>query len=151
MPRRVLWADHARDVNILIWTSRKSVDHGKNDRVMIHGDVTRADGRRSKYFVHMSEMMRSRVRRPAPSILGYWSNLGRNRAGYLARPTTKPPETQIYFINHRSGAFPALRLRTVVRGERASGSIVNRTTGLWSIWVVASLTLAYLASDLVFN
>ena len=35
-------------MNILIWTSRKSVDHGTNDRVMVHGDVTRADGRRSK-------------------------------------------------------------------------------------------------------
>ena len=135
-------AAHARDVNILIWTSRKSVDHGTNDRVMVHGDGTRADGRRSKYFVHMSEMMRSRVRRPAPSILGYWSNVGRNRAGYLARPTTKPPENQIYFINHRYRAFPALRLRTVVRGERPSQSIVNRTTALWSIWMVASLILA---------
>ena len=40
-------AAHARDVNILIWTSRKSVDHGTNDRVMVHGDGTRADGRRS--------------------------------------------------------------------------------------------------------
>ena len=30
-------------------------------------------------------------------------------------------------------------LITVVRGERASRSIVNRTTALWSIWVVASL------------
>ena len=37
----------ARDVNILIWTSRKSIDHGTNDRVMVHGDGTRADGRRS--------------------------------------------------------------------------------------------------------
>ena len=42
-------ADHARDVNILIWTSRKSVDHGTNDRVMVHGDGTRVDGRRSGY------------------------------------------------------------------------------------------------------
>jgi hypothetical protein len=41
-------AAHARDVNIFIWTSRKSVDHGTNDRVMVHGDVTRADGRRSE-------------------------------------------------------------------------------------------------------
>ena len=38
----------ARDVNILIWTSRKSVGHEKNDRVMVHGDDTRADGRRSR-------------------------------------------------------------------------------------------------------
>ena len=46
--RRVLLAAHARDVNILIWTSRKSVGHGINDRVMVHGEGTRADGRRSK-------------------------------------------------------------------------------------------------------
>ena len=49
---------------------------------------------------------------------------------------------QIYFINHGSGPFLVLRLRTVVRGERASRSIVNRTTALWSIWKVASLILA---------
>ena len=66
----------------------------------------------------------------------------RVQAGYLALPITEAPETQIYFINHRSGAFLVLRLRTVVRGERASRSIVNRTTALWSIWVVASLILA---------
>ena len=140
-------AAHARDVNILIWTSRKSVDHGTNDRAMVHGDGTRADGLRSKYFVHMSEMMRSRVRRPAPSIFGSRSNVVDNQAGYRARPTTKASETQIYFINHRSGAFLALRLRTVVRGERASRSIVNRTTALWSIWMVASLILAGLGLE----
>ena len=60
----------------------------------------------------------------------------------MARPTTEAPQTQIYFTTHGSGAFPALRLRTVVRGERASRSIVNRTTALWSIWIVASLILA---------
>ena len=27
----------------------------------------------------------------------------------MARPRTKAPETQIYFITHRSGAFPGLR------------------------------------------
>ena len=72
------------------------------------------------------------------------------QAGYLARPTTKAPETQIIFTNHRSGAFPVLRLRTVVRGERASRSIVNRTTGLWSIWMMASLIPAGLGAELVF-
>ena len=41
-------ATHARDVNICIWTSRKSVSHETNDRVMVHGDGTRADGRRFK-------------------------------------------------------------------------------------------------------
>ena len=65
-----------------------------------------------------------------------------SQAGYLALPTTKAPETQIYFITHWSGAFLVLRLRTVVRGERASRLIVNRTTGFWSNWVVASLILS---------
>ena len=60
----------------------------------------------------------------------------------MARPRTKSPETRIYFINHRSGANSVPRVRTVVRGERASRSIVNRTTALWSIWMVASLILA---------
>ena len=41
-------------------------------------------------------------------------------------------------------------VRTVVRGERASRSIVNRTTALWSIWVVASLILAGLGVGAVF-
>ena len=40
-------AAHARDVNIFIWTSRKSVDHKTNDRGRVHGDGTRAAGRRS--------------------------------------------------------------------------------------------------------
>ena len=72
------------------------------------------------------------------------------QASYLARPTTKAPETQIYFINHRSGAVLVLRLRTVVRGERASRSIVNKTTALWSIWMAASLMLAGLGFAAVF-
>ena len=50
-------ATHARDVNICIWTSRKSVDHGKNDRVMVHGDGTRADGRRSGFKAHLGEIV----------------------------------------------------------------------------------------------
>ena len=89
-------------------------------------------------------------RRTAPSILGSRSNVVGSQAGYLARPVTEAPETQIYFINHRSGAFLVFRQRTVVRGERASRSIVNRTTALWSIWMVASLILAYLALELVY-
>ena len=140
--KRVLLAAHARDVNIFIWTSHKSVDHGTNDRVMVHGEGTRADGRRPGFKAHMIEMLGPRVRRPAPSILGSRSNVVSSRAGYLARPTTKAPETQIYFITHRPGAFPVPRIRTVVRGERASRSIVNRTTALWSIWIVASLIVA---------
>ena len=43
-------AAHARDVNIVIWTARKSVDHETNDLIKVHGDGTRADGRRSKLF-----------------------------------------------------------------------------------------------------
>ena len=109
---------------------------------MVHGDGTRADGRRSGAEPEISEMVRSRDRRVAPSILGSRSNVVRNQAGYLARPGTKSPETQIYYINHRSGANSVPRVRTVVRGERASRSIVNRTTASWSIWVVASLVLA---------
>ncbi len=46
-------AAHARDVNIFIWTSLKSVGHETNDRVMVHGDGTRADGRRSKIYVSL--------------------------------------------------------------------------------------------------
>ena len=78
-------------------------------------------------------------------------NVVRAQAGYLAHPTTKAPETQIYFINHRSGANSVPRVRTVVRGERASRSIVNRTTALWSIWMMASLILAGLGIELIFT
>ena len=38
--------------------------------------------------------------------------------------------------------FLCSSVRTVVRGGRPSRSIVNRTTALWSIWMVASLILA---------
>ena len=69
----------------------------------------------------------------------------------MARPTTEAPQTQIYFTTHGSGAFPVPRVRTVVRGERASRSIVNRTTALWSIWMVSSLILAGLGFTPVFN
>ena len=64
---------------------------------------------------------------------------------------TEAPETQIYFITHWSGANSVPRVRTIVRGERASRSIVNRTTALWSIWIVESLILACLGSELVFT
>ena len=46
-------AAHARDVNILIWTSRKSVGRGINDRAKVHGEGTRADGRRFGYSAHI--------------------------------------------------------------------------------------------------
>ena len=144
-------AAHAWDVNIFIWTSRKSVDHETNDRVLVHGDGTRADGRRSMFCGRLNEILGSRDRRAAPSIFGYRSNVVGSQAGYLARPRTKAPETQIYFITHRSGAFPVPRVRTVVRGERASRSIVNRTTALWSIWMVSSLILADLGSELALD
>ena len=55
---------------------------------------------------------------------------------------TVAPETQIYFINHWPGAFLEVRLRTVVRGDWASRSIVNRTTAARFLGVVASLVLA---------
>ena len=135
-------AAHARDVNILIRTSRKSVDHGTNDRVMVHGDGTRADGRRLWFYAHINEIVESRGGQAAGSFRNKKCNVVHAQAGYLARPTTKAPEKQIYFTNHRSGANSVPRVRTVVRGERASQSIVNRTTVLWSIWMVASLILA---------
>ena len=85
---------------------------------------------------HLREIVGSGDRRPAPSILGSRSNGVGNQAGYLARTVTEAPETQIYFIKHRSGALLVPRVRTVVRGERASQSIVNSLTALWSIGVV---------------
>ena len=72
------------------------------------------------------------------------------RTGWIDRPRTEAPKTQIHFTTHRSGAFLVLRQRTVVRGERASRSIVNRTTALWSIWMVSSLILAGLVYFVVF-
>ena len=69
----------------------------------------------------------------------------------MARSVTEAPKTQIYFITHGSGANSVPRVRTVVRGEWASRSIVNRTTALWSIWIVASLILAGLAYFAIFD
>ena len=117
---------------------------------MVHGDDTRADGRRSRCKAHLSEIVDAEDRVGAGAFGNRKSNVVDVQAGYLARPTTKAPETQIYFINHRSGANSVPRVRTVVRGERASRSIVNRTTALWSIWVVASLILAGLTYFPVF-
>ena len=107
--------------------------------VMVHGLMVAGPG----LLPILSEIVGSRDRPSRPrSIWVNKSNVVGAQAGYLARPTTKAPETQIYFINHRSGANSVPRVRTVVRGERASRSIVNRTTALWSIWMVASLILA---------
>ena len=96
----------------------------------------------------LTEIVGSQVSLGAGAFGNRKSNVVAAQAGYLARPGTEVPETQIYFTTHRSGAFPVLRLRTVVRGERASRSIVNKTTALWSIWGVASLILAGLGSGL---
>ena len=64
---------------------------------------------------------------------------------------TEAGDAQIYITAHGSGAVPVLRVRTVVRGERARRSIVNRITALWSSWIVASLILAGLGSELVYT
>ena len=137
-------------MNICIWSLRKSAGHEINDRAMVHGDGTRADGRRSSHPAHNPLIVGSRDQRGDGAFGNRKSNVGHAQANYLAHTTTKAPETQIYFINHRSGAFPVLRQRTVVRGERASRSIVNRTTALWSIWMVSSLILAGLVYFVVF-
>ena len=47
----------ARGVYICICSARKSVGHETNDRVMVHGDGTRADGRRSGFKAHLSEIV----------------------------------------------------------------------------------------------
>ena len=141
-------AAHARDVNIFIWSSRKSVGHETNDRVMVHGDGTRAAGRRFKIYVRINKILGSQGGRGARSLRIKKSNVVDVQAGWLARTGTEAPETQFYFITHGSGAFPVPRVRTVARGERASWSIVNRTTVFWSIYIVASLILAYLALEL---
>ena len=145
--RRVLWAAHAWDVNILIWTARKSVGRGINDRVMVHGDDTRADGRRYRFGAQINKISRSCSDRAAQSNRVTLSNVVAVQPGWMDRPVTEAPQTQIYFINHWSGAKSVPRVRTVVRGERASGSIVNRTTALWSIWIVSSLILARSESE----
>ena len=143
-------AAHARDVNIFIWTSLKSIDHGTNDRAMVHGDVTRADGRISGQCAHLSKILGPRRPTTRAEHRGVSSNVVGAQPGYMARPTTKLPETHIYFITHGSGANSVPRVRTVVRGEWASRSIVNRTTALWFIWMVSSLILAGPGSELVF-
>ena len=68
----------------------------------------------------------------------------------MDRPITEAPQTQIYFIKHGSGVFLEVRLRTVVRGDWASRSIVNRTTAARFLGVVESLILACLGSGPVF-
>ena len=115
--------------------------------VMVHGLMVAGPGLVPRFH----KILWSRVRRGAPSIFGSQSNVVYNQADYLPRPGTEAPETQIYCTNHRSGANSVPRVRTVVRGERASRSIVNRTTALWSIWMVASLILAGAGSELLYT
>jgi len=106
--------------------------------VMVHGLMVAGLGLVPRF----NEIAGSQVGRGAGAFGNRKSNVVHAQAVYLARSTTKAPETRIYFITHRSGAFPVPRVRTVVRGERPSRSIVNRTTALWSIWMVSSLILA---------
>ena len=115
--------------------------------VMVHGLMVAGPGLEPR----LTEIVGSQVGQGAGAFGNRKSNVVHAQAGYLALPTTEAPETQIYFITHRSGAFLVLRLRTVARGERASRSIVNRTTALWSIWMVTSLILAGLGAKLVFT
>ena len=68
----------------------------------------------------------------------------------MDHPSTEATPTQIYFITHGSGAFPVLRPRTVNAGERASRSIVNRTTAARSLGVMESLVLVGPGSGPVF-
>jgi len=111
--------------------------------VMVHGLMVAGLGRSAD----LSEIVGSQEGRGASWKRDRSSNVVVTQAGYLARPVTEAPETQIYCTNHRPEAFPVPRVRNVVRGERASRSIVNRTTALWSIWMVASLILAGLRSE----
>ena len=115
--------------------------------VMVHELMVAGPGIKSK----SSQIVGSRVGVARRSLWIKKSNVVSSQAGYLARTTTEAPETQIYFINHRSGANSVPRVRTVARGERASRSIVNRTTALWFIWIVSSLILAGLGIGLIFN
>ena len=68
----------------------------------------------------------------------------------MDRSITEAPQTQIYFIKHGSGVFLEVRLRTVVRGDWASRSIVDRTTAARPLGVVESLILAGSGSVAVF-
>jgi len=68
------------------------------------------------------------------------------RTGWIDRSRTEASQKQIYFTTYQSWAFLVLSQRTVVHGERASQSVVKRTTVLWSIRIDSSLTLADLGS-----
>ena len=111
--------------------------------VMLHALMVAGPGLESR----ISQILLSRGGRAAVEITVNKSYVVHAQAGYLARPATESPETQIYFITHQSGAFLVPRVRTVARGERESRSIVNRTTALWPIYIMASLILASLGFE----
>ena len=117
---------------------------------MVHGDGTSADSPRSRSRAQIKEIEGSRGRSAARSLRFHKSNVGVVHVDVLDRPITEAPQAQIYFITHWSGAFPVLRLRTVVRGERASRSIVNITTAARFLGVVESLILTGPGSGPVF-
>ena len=73
-------AAHARDVNIFIWTSRKSVGHGTNDRIIVHGDGTRADGHRFASAVRIEEIVGPQDQTGAGAFGNRKSNVGHAQA-----------------------------------------------------------------------
>ena len=69
--------------------------------VMVHGLMVAGPG----VLLILSEIVGLETDDPRRASWGRKSNVVHAQAAYLARPTTKAPETQIYFINHRSGAL----------------------------------------------
>ena len=137
--------------NILIWRGRKSVDHANGGGVMVHGPEHGPMVADPLEDGPISGMPSTRDER-LPVGLGPPTDRLEIRVKTRpceARPEQLALETQTRGAPGRargSGANSVPR-RTVVRGERASRSIVNRTTALWSIWVVSSLILAGTGSD----
>ena len=70
----------------------------------------------------LKQILGSRTNEPPGDSEGKF-NVVHVQPGYLARPATEAPETQFYFITHRSGAFPVRRVRTVV--QRRTGKSVD--------------------------
>ena len=104
--RRVLLAAHARDVNIFIWTSRKSVGHETNDCIMVHGDGTRADGRRFMCRGHFKQD--HGLARLTTRAEHLWvSEQCSRRSGRLSGPSrNRSASNANLFHNSRSRAFP---------------------------------------------
>jgi len=99
-------AAHARDVNILICTSRKSVDHETNDRIMVHGDDTRADGRRYGSWAKISQIMGSRDGRAARSIVGARAMCYTSRPVFWPVPLLKRLKRKFILQSTGLGPFP---------------------------------------------